>query len=310
MTIEGLTIIGEKINYCAASTDRTSKGKLTVHGLLNQISQERVGARDFTPIQLIAQEQEAEGARYIDVNVDLGTVDDFNLSMMRDTVRAIQEAVDIPLCIDSASAELLRAGLEAYDSSKVGPAIVNSATLDRADAVLPLRKEHDFWVVLLMSYTPELTTSVNPTEDAFSGLSDLFHKARGYGFKADEIYFDPAMMPIAFYDGGYCFDSALNIMDHIGTTPDMKDAHTLVGISNFTRGIKRKDAKLPLQNAFLTLAVERGLDTVVGNTAANYRLLDKDNPYVEALDAILHAKGMEEKFRAYSARLTNLMTIQ
>jgi cobalamin-dependent methionine synthase I len=70
----------------------------------------------------------------------------------------------------------------------------------------------------------------------------------------------------------------------------MGQSHIVIGLSNFTAGLPRH-VRLPLQSAFLTLAVNRGLDTFIGDPAKAYRLLKPGDEHLAWLERILASSG-------------------
>jgi cobalamin-dependent methionine synthase I len=276
--MERLILIGEKINY---SIPRI--GKL-------------LDARDFAAIQKIARAQEAGGADYIDVNVG-----PLPSEVMRDAVKAVEEAVGVPLCIDSTDAALLEAGIRAHDPRRLsgtganrslltGP-ILNSAIEKNADRVLALRERFACQVVLLVSERMDgsaLKRNVTP-EQATDTARRLFRRAREAGFCAGEIYIDPGTAPIASDIEGLV-NTALETIGLVRSDPYMSEAHVLVGISNLTAGLPL-GIRPPLQNAFLTLALTKGLDTLIGDPGREYRTLEADDPYLSLFERILACAG-------------------
>lgn len=71
---------------------------------------EIVAKRDAESIKKIAREQVEAGADYLDVNC--GTQASNEAETMEWLVAAIQEEVEVPLCIDSPEPEPLEAGLK------------------------------------------------------------------------------------------------------------------------------------------------------------------------------------------------------
>jgi len=86
------------------------------------------------------------GADMIDVNVGAFGVDE--VALLPKAVKAAMEAVDVPLCIDSANPEALEAALKVYK----GKPLVNSVSGEThsIDKVLPLVKEFGAAVVGLV----------------------------------------------------------------------------------------------------------------------------------------------------------------
>ena len=93
-----MIVIGEKINATRSS--------------VRAIIEERQAGR----LAELAQSQAAAGATYIDVNVGTGRGGrEDEIDAMRWAVAVICEAVNQPLCIDSADPAVLAAGLKALE---------------------------------------------------------------------------------------------------------------------------------------------------------------------------------------------------
>ncbi|MCK5196961.1 MAG: dihydropteroate synthase, partial [Spirochaetales bacterium] len=109
-----LKIIAEKINDSVPGT----------HKLFE--------ADDFEGLVDLAKTQADQGAAYIDVNIGPR-----NPALMTKLVKAIQNVVSVPLCIDSPDFEIQKAGLSAYDPEKAGGAmpLVNSISELRMEFV-------------------------------------------------------------------------------------------------------------------------------------------------------------------------------
>jgi len=266
-----LMLIGEKINYSISRMGRL------------------LDARDYDAVRKVAVAQEERGADYIDVNVG-----PLSPEVMGDVVGAVRGAVSVPLCIDSTDPALLEAGLAACAAGAAGRSpgpILNSAIEHNAAPVLSLRSKFNCQVVLLVSERFQegvLERNVLPAQAADTAKR-LYERAREAGFGPGEIYIDPGTPPVATDMEGLV-NTVLETMGMISSDPDMRDAHVLVGISNFTTGLPR-GVRLPLQNAFLTLAMRNGLDTLIGDPAREYGMLETGDPYLAWLESILSASG-------------------
>ena len=71
----------------------------------------------------MAVSQVSEGARVLDINVGMSGIDE--KEMMLRVIDEVNEAVDVPLCIDSSNIEVVEAALRHYH----GRALVNSVSL-------------------------------------------------------------------------------------------------------------------------------------------------------------------------------------
>ncbi len=90
----------------------------------------------------LASRQEANGATYLDVNVDeFSTEVDERVKLMAWTIDVVQKASGLPVSVDSSNMQILKAGLEACDSSRARP-MVNSVSLERLDAI-PVAEEFE-----------------------------------------------------------------------------------------------------------------------------------------------------------------------
>jgi 5-methyltetrahydrofolate--homocysteine methyltransferase len=272
-----LTLIGEKINYSIPRIGRL------------------LDAGNLAAIRKVARGQQENGADYIDVNVG-----PLPPEVMSEVVAAVQEEVSVPLCIDSTDPALLEAGAAAYDAGREagdGSPILNSAIESNAGRVLALRSRFDCRVVLLVSERIEgglLERNVLPGQ-AVETARRLFAAAREAGFRAGEVFIDPGTPPVASDLEGLV-NTALDTIAGVRSDPGLKGARIVIGLSNFTTGLPRQ-ARLPLQNAFLTLAVEQGLDTLIGDPARDYRLLergDENRAWLERILASTGTKRLEE----------------
>jgi cobalamin-dependent methionine synthase I len=285
MAIPGLTIIGESINDSVPSTKRL------------------FDANDVPGLLALAQTQDEKGAAYIDVNVGARSPE-----FMADLVRRIQSVTARPLSIDTPDPVLAEAGLRAYDPERAGgmKPILNS--------VSPLRLEMlDLWKV--RPFIPILMTSegfddgagcvrMNRTaEDTRRTARALIEESRRRipGFTNDQAIIDPGIAPI----GGDCegqFRRVLESLALVHGDPFFAGVHMSVGLSNFTVMLpsKRKDGtpvKGPLEGAFLTMAMPRGLDTIIGSTVRKYEILAGGHPALDCLEDILKLEGVETLVR-------------
>jgi 5-methyltetrahydrofolate--homocysteine methyltransferase len=100
---------------------------------------------DVSTVTLDALAQVEAGANMLDINAGIPLVDEPEL--LKAMLRAAQEAVDVPICIDSSVIEALEAGLSTYE----GKALVNSVTAEdeRLEAILPLVERYGAAVIAL-----------------------------------------------------------------------------------------------------------------------------------------------------------------
>jgi cobalamin-dependent methionine synthase I len=285
MAIPGLTIIGESINDSVPSTKRLFDEN-DVAGLLE-----------------LARSQDEKGAAWIDVNVGLRPP-----AFMADLVRRIQSVTAKPLSIDTPDPVLAEAALRAYDPARAGgrKPILNSVSPLRLD-MFSLYKVRPFIPILMSSerYEPgagcgQANRSAEETRATARALLDEARR-RIPGFSNDQAIVDPGIAPLGTDCEGQ-LKRVLEALALVQADPVFAGVHMSVGLSNFTVMLpsKTKDGapvKGPLESAFLTLAMPRGLDTIIGSTVRKYEILPAGHPALACLEDILGLEGVETLVR-------------
>lgn len=281
MAIAGLTLIGETINDSVPST----------HKLFE--------AGDIDGILELARFQSGQGADYIDVNVGLRPPE-----FLAELVRRIQQVTSKPLSIDTPDYETARAGLAAYDPDLAGghKPLLNSISPLRVE-MFELLAVRPFRPILLVSERVEEGRSrpCHTAEQTYEAARCLLAEAHRAGLANQDCIFDPGIAPL----GSDCEGSlrrVLAAMEMIHRDPAFAGTHLSVGLSNFTVQLppKRADGspvKAPLENAFLTKAIPRGLDMIIGSVKRNYELLPPDHPAMQCLEDCLARGGFEAILR-------------
>lgn len=197
-----------------------------------------------------AAKQAAAGATYLDINVDEFSTDvEERARLMQWTVNTVQQAVSIPMSIDSSNEDILKAGLQACDTERGRP-MVNSVSLERADAV-QLAADFNAVVIASAAGASGLPSSV---EERMANIEELFVQLRASGFSEDAIHVDPLVFPIST-DGG----NGRRFLDTVSAVRETYGpaVHVVAGLSNVSFGMpKRKH----INQAFAWLAVEAGGD--------------------------------------------------
>ncbi|MFW5845583.1 MAG: dihydropteroate synthase, partial [Planctomycetota bacterium] len=175
----GLTIIGERIN----------PGFRSSAALLS--------AKDLPGLQALARKQVDAGARLLNINV--GRECERDAGFMCDVIRAVQEAVAVPLSFDSPDPAVQRSCLAIYDAERAGGRpVVNSLTEHRIDMldcaeVAPLR------MLIMASERVENGRVVQNTspEQVHATAARLVDSARSRGWTADDCIIDVSIGPMA-----------------------------------------------------------------------------------------------------------------
>lgn len=208
----------------------------------------RAAGTDY--IKSLAMRQESAGALYLDINVDEYSTDvEERMQVMEWTVKTAQEAVSIPMSIDSSNVEILRAGLQACDQSNGRP-MVNSVSLERLDAV-KIADEYNAVVIASAAGEQGLPQSV---EERIANVERLIPKLEAAEFAPADIHLDPLVFPISV-DG----KNGTNFLDTVSALRAKYGAeiHIVAGLSNVSFGMPSR--KL-INQVFAYLAVEAGAD--------------------------------------------------
>jgi 5-methyltetrahydrofolate--homocysteine methyltransferase len=283
MAIEGLKIIGESINDSVPSTKKL------------------FAANDIEGLENLARLQDEKGAAYIDVNVG-----ERDPEFMAEMVKRVQAVTAKPLSIDTPDLEIARAGLEAYDPDRAQGElpIINSISALRTE-MFDLYAIQAFKPILLISESQEGGESKPclTAEQTYETARSLLRVARecGDGIPNDHLIFDPGIAPVGADSEGN-LKRLIDAMQLIHDDTDFAGVHMSVGLSNFTVMLPPKCAdgspvKSPLESAFLTRAMPRGLDIVIGSVKRKYQLLPPEHPALRCVDDVLRLGGFDAIMR-------------
>jgi 5-methyltetrahydrofolate corrinoid/iron sulfur protein methyltransferase len=212
------------------------------------------------------------------------------LELLPDVIAAIQAVTDRPISFDNPSVEYHKVALRHYDRSKSGTPILNSIAASRTqlDEMIGLVKEYDTNVVVMASeqFVPGGTAQCMTPQDSYASAKHfvdlLVTKA---GRRTDQIIIDPGLAPVGADTYGLV-NIGLDAMRMISADPHLKGVHMIVGLSNFAWGTP-KGVREQLENAYLTLGMEVGLDYALANPEKSPGPLAADDPMVAKLRAAL-----------------------
>ena len=279
MTAFDITIIGERINPGFKSTKALFDNS------------------DLAGIQALAARQAEAGASYLNVNIGARALTD--AAFLTEAIRAIQAAVTLPLSFDVPSVQAHELCLQTYDAARAGGAlpIVNSITEHRWDA-MSLYTQRPFKVVVMASERVEDGVAKNnksAAEIIGTARRAALRLREDYGMALDDIIIDLSVSAIIADTEGLN-RGTLEAVKLIGGDPDLKGLHMMGGLSNIgqqlpAKGADGSDLKHQLENAFLTLAVPYGFDTVLGTPWRGYAPLPEDNYVLKAYQNFLQQTG-------------------
>jgi 5-methyltetrahydrofolate--homocysteine methyltransferase len=235
--------------------------------------------KDAEAIASLARKQAEAGADYIDVN---SGVPGEEAACMAWLVDVVQQAVDLPLSIDTSHPDALEQALERVQKEPLINSI--SAEKERWTSFLPRLKGTSCKVVGLLVGDSGLPKTV---QDRLDNAAFLIEKFLGEGFSEEDVFFDPCVMPVSTDpNAGSEFLVALHELEQ-----KWPAAHRIAAISNISFGLPVRSL---LNRSFLALAMGAGLDAVIMNPTdkamiqalrASDALLGKDNYCREYLQA-------------------------
>lgn len=226
-------IVGERINP-------TGKKKL----------QDELRKGSMELVLEMAEEEEAQGASLLDVNMGMNGIDE--RERMEQAVQAVSNAVSLPLCIDSSHVEVIEAALRLYP----GRALINSISLEepKVDRLLPIAKKYGAMVILLPLSSEGLPETMEEKHDI---IRRLLERAFAIGLTKEDIVVDGLVATV-----GANKNAALETLETIRYCKEELGLATICGLSNISFGLPER---INVNTAFLTLAIGKGLTMAIAN---------------------------------------------
>jgi 5-methyltetrahydrofolate--homocysteine methyltransferase len=221
---------------------------------INPTGRKKLGAEmesgDFHRVRDEALTQVAAGAQVLDVNAGIPLADE--PALLAQAIQIVQDAVDVPLCIDSSVIAALEAGLRVYR----GKPLVNSVTgeEERLTRVLPLVAEYGAAVI---GITNDERGISNDPQVRFEIACKIVERAEYYGIPRQDILIDPLTMPV-----GAVSNAALVFVEILSRVKSELEVNTVCGISNISFGMPDR---VGLNSACLAILIGAGLTSAILN---------------------------------------------
>lgn len=250
--------------------------------------------RNLRDYQHLARLQTGLGVRFLTLNLDgtqrIQVKRAEMLSFLPEVIAAIQEATPVPISFDNPSVEYHRVALRHYDRKKGGAPVLNSiaASRERLDEMLELVEGYDTYAVVMASerFVPGGTAQCLRAAEVHAAARHFVELlVTRAGRRLDQILIDPGLAPVGADTYGLV-NLGLDAMRLIRADPDLAGVHLMVGLSNFAWGTP-KGVREELENAYLTLGAEAGLDFALANPEKSPGPLPPDHPMVGRLRAAL-----------------------
>ena len=279
---DGFFVVGERIN---------PTGKKALQAQLKEGSFEKV-------IQF-AEEQEACGAKVLDINMGMSGIDE-KASMLR-ALEEVSGVTNLPLSLDSSYVEVLEAALRHYP----GRALVNSVSLEteKFEKLLPIVAKYGAMFILLPLSDAGLPKDIDEKKEI---IHKIYDRATSLGMHKEDIVVDGLVATV-----GANPKAALETLETIRYCKANGFA-TICGLSNISFAMPERSF---VNTAFLTLAIQAGLTMAIANPSqellvscalATDLLLNKEEA---ALRYIEYAGGVKERREEKEAELARKLSL-
>jgi len=205
---------------------------------------------NFEYILELAESQINNGADVLDVNIGFPGVDDAKL--LPETVLAIREKFDIPLCLDSPNPKAIEAALKV-----AGPrCLINSVNGEEKslNALLSVAKEYDAAIIGLAMDDDGIT---HDPSKRLAIAEKILNRAIRTGLKEEDVIIDPLAMAVSA-DSKACIVT----LESIRLIRQKLGLNITLGASNISFGLPGRES---LNSAFMALAIFNGLSCPIAN---------------------------------------------
>jgi len=222
----------------------------SINGTIPKVGQAILDRND-TFLRELAKVQYECGANVLDVNA--GVASGNEVEDLAWLVEMIQKETPIPLMLDSANPEALKAALSVYRHSE--PPILNSISGEKEkwDQLFPLVTEKKCKTVVLLMDDHGIPKTI---EERVGIAKRLYQNLVQANIPPDYIFFDILVLSVAVEP-----DAALVALETIKTIrSNFPQSHITCGVSNVSMGLP---ARKLINRTFLTMAIAAGLDTLL-----------------------------------------------
>ena len=194
--------------------------------------------------------QQDNGADVLDVNVGLPEIDE--PSMMEDVVKELQAVIDLPLQLDTSSAEAMERGLRVYN----GKPLINSVNGKKEvmEQIFPLVAKYGGVVVGLCLDEDGIPETA---EGRIAVGKKIIDTAATYGIGPEDIILDGLCMTVSSDSQG-----AIVTLETLRKIRDELGGKSVLGVSNISFGLPQREI---INGAFFTMAMESGLSAAIIN---------------------------------------------
>lgn len=236
---------------------------------------EALRQKDPQPIKELAIAEAEAGMDMLDVN--LGPARKEGAYLMEWVVRVVQEAVDLPISLDTTNIEAMEAGLRIHR----GRALINSisARPERIEALMPLAKKYNVPFVGLLLGSEGIPRDLD--ERALLAVQ-FMSVAEEYGVPYEDIWFDPIVLPINTQQM-----QIQGCTEFVKILPDLAPrSKSICGLSNVSSGVPQ-ELKGIINRAYMIMLKRYGLYSAIVD-AFDKELKEIARGKMPDLEALVH----------------------
>jgi 5-methyltetrahydrofolate--homocysteine methyltransferase len=205
---------------------------------------------NFDVVKKDATKQVEAGAAILDVNAGVPGADEPEL--LKKVMQTVMDVTDVPLCIDTADPEALRAALEIYE----GKALINSTNGEEKslEAILPLVKEFNTAVIGLCMDDE----GIPPTpQDRLAVAEKILSRADKLGIPMEDVIIDPLALTM-----GSDHNAGRIALETIELVVEKFGVNITMGASNISFGLPDRAY---INSTYIAMAIYAGLTCPITN---------------------------------------------
>ena len=236
---------------------------------------------DMEPIRREALKQAEAGADILIISVATFGIDE--TLVLPQVAKTVQEAVDIPLCLESRNPQALEKAL----NLGLGKPIISSVTGEDSvlDKILPLVRQYNTALVAMAS------GRVGIPKDPQQRLEIVRHildRTAGLGIPREDLLLDCLAESSAVND-----KAVLVTLETLETVKRETGVNLVLGASNVSFGLPNR---LAVNAVFLALAIRAGLNCAIVDAA-------RMKPFILAVDLMLGRDRLARRYTNYNRKI-------
>jgi len=192
------------------------------------------------------------------IDANIGPAEDGGEDLMEWMVTTIQEAVSLPVCLDTTNHAAVEAGLKVHNND-FGTPMINSTSNDpERFPMLELAARYDSLIIGLTVGKGGLPAD---EEERSAIAAEIMARAMEYGLPLENLYLDPLVLQIATTQA-----QAIKVIKAIKMFQELNDPpmKTVVGLSNISNGCP-KEVRHILDGYFIALLMYEGLTAAIAD---------------------------------------------